>query len=355
MPHRVTLIPGDGIGPEVSAACTLVLDAADVGIDWIPHLAGAGALETEGALLPEATLGSIKATRIALKGPITTPVGSGFRSVNVALRQELDLFAAVRPARALPGIPVRHAGVDLVVIRENTEDLYQGIEFERGSDDAAALRRELERLANLSVREDAGITVKPISVAGTQRIVYFAFDYALWNGRRTVTVGHKANVMRYSDGLFLATAAEEAADHYDAEFREMHIDQLSMRLAREPQEFDVLLLPNLYGDILSDLCAGLVGGLGLIPGANIGWEYAVFEPVHGSAPDIAGQGRANPIAMILSGAMMLRHVGEMHAASAVERAVDTVLAEGSVRTGDLGGTSTTMEMGEAIAHAVAHD
>ncbi len=355
MPHRVTLIPGDGIGPEVSAACTLVLDAADVGIDWIPHLAGAGALEAEGALLPEATLASIKATRVALKGPITTPVGSGFRSVNVALRQELDLFAAVRPARALPGIPVRHAGVDLVVIRENTEDLYQGIEFERGSDDAAALRRELERLANLSVREDAGITVKPISVAGTQRIVYFAFDYALWNGRRTITVGHKANVMRYSDGLFLATAAEEAANHYDAEFREMHIDQLSMRLAREPQEFDVLLLPNLYGDILSDLCAGLVGGLGLIPGANIGWEYAVFEPVHGSAPDIAGQGRANPIAMILSGAMMLRHVGEMHAASAVERAVDTVLAEGSVRTGDLGGTSTTMEMGEAIAHAVAHD
>jgi len=354
VPHRVTLIPGDGIGPEVSAACTLVLDAAGVGIEWVPHLAGAGALEAEGALLPEATLESIKATRIALKGPITTPVGSGFRSVNVALRQELDLFAAVRPARALPGVPVRHAGVDLVVIRENTEDLYQGIEFARGSDDAAALRGELERLASLSVREDAGITVKPISVAGTQRIVYFAFDYALWNGRRTITVGHKANVMRYSDGLFLATAAEEAANHYDAEFREMHIDQLSMRLARAPQEFDVLLLPNLYGDILSDLCAGLVGGLGLIPGANIGWEYAVFEPVHGSAPDIAGQGRANPIAMILSGAMMLRHVGEMHAAAAVEHAVDAVLAEGSVRTGDLGGTSTTMEVGEAIAHAVAH-
>ena len=348
MPHRVTLIPGDGIGPEVSAACTLVLDAADVGIDWIPHLAGAGALEAEGALLPEATLASIKATRIALKGPITTPVGSGFRSVNVALRQELDLFAAVRPARALPGIPVRHAGVDLVVIRENTEDLYQGIEFERGSDDAAALRRELERLANLSVREDAGITVKPISVAGTQRIVYFAFDYALWNGRRTITVGHKANVMRYSDGLFLATAAEEAADHYDAEFREMHIDQLSMRLARAPQEFDVLLLPNLYGDILSDLCAGLVGGLGLIPGANIGWEYAVFEPVHGSAPDIAGQGRANPIAMILSGAMLLRHVKEPAAAEAVERAVDRVLERGDVRTPDLGGSSSTDEVAAAI-------
>ena len=354
MPHRVTLIPGDGIGPEVSEACTLVLDAADVGIEWITRLAGAGALEAHGSLLPDETLGSIRATRVALKGPITTPVGTGFRSVNVALRQELDLFAAVRPARALPGIPVRHPGIDLVVIRENTEDLYQGIEFERGSDDALALREVLRSLAGFEVREDAGITVKPISAAGTYRIVFFAFDYALWNGRRTVTVGPKANVMRYSDGLFLTTAAEEAANHYDAEFREMHIDQLSMRLAREPEAFDVLLLPNLYGDILSDLCAGLVGGLGLIPGANIGWEYAVFEPVHGSAPDIAGQGRANPVAMILSGAMMLRHLGEMHAADAVERAVDTVLAEGVVRTGDLGGASTTMEMGEAIAHAVAH-
>jgi isocitrate dehydrogenase (NAD+) len=354
MPHRVTLIPGDGIGPEVAAACTTVLDAADVGLEWIRHVAGAGALEAEGALLPDATLDSIRSTRVALKGPITTPVGTGFRSVNVALRQELDLFAAVRPARALPGIPVRHPGVDLVVVRENTEDLYQGIEFERGSDDALALRDELRALAGFDVREDAGITVKPISAAGTHRIVFFAFDYALWNGRRTVTVGHKANVMPFSDGLFLATAAEEAANHYDAEFREMQIDQLSMRLAREPEAFDVLLLPNLYGDILSDLCAGLVGGLGLIPGANIGWEYAVFEPVHGSAPDIAGQGRANPVAMILSGAMLLRHLGEMHAAAAVERAVDTVLGAGVVRTADLGGGSTTTEMGEAIAHAVTH-
>ena len=354
MPHRVTLIPGDGIGPEVSAACTMVLDAADVGIEWIRRDAGAGALEAEGALLPETTLASIRSTRVALKGPITTPVGTGFRSVNVALRQELDLFAAVRPARALPGIPVRHPGVDLVVVRENTEDLYQGIEFERGSEDARALREKLRTLAGFEVREDAGITVKPISAAGTHRIVFFAFDYALWNGRRTVTVGHKANVMPFSDGLFLSTAAEEAANHYDAEFREMQIDQLSMRLAREPEAFDVLLLPNLYGDILSDLCAGLVGGLGLIPGANIGWEYAVFEPVHGSAPDIAGQERADPVAMILSGAMMLRHLGEMHAAIAVERAVDTVLASGVVRTGDLGGSSSTTEMGEAIAYAVTH-
>ena len=352
MPHRVTLIPGDGIGPEVSAACTLVLDATGVGIDWIEHRAGAGALDAEGELLPESTLASIRDTRVALKGPVTTPVGTGFRSVNVALRQELDLFAAVRPARALPGIPIRHPNVDLVVIRENTEDLYRGIEFERGSPGAAALREELRRLAGFEVRSDAGVTVKPISVSGTRRIVNFAFDYAVSHGRRTVTLGHKANVMRYSDGLFLSTATQEAAHRSGTGFREMQIDHLSMRLARDPHEFDVLLLPNLYGDILSDLCAGLVGGLGLIPGANIGWEYAVFEPVHGSAPDIAGQGKANPIAMVLSGAMMLRHMGEIQAASAVEGAVGAVLAAGQVRTGDLGGAATTMEMGEAIAGAV---
>jgi isocitrate dehydrogenase (NAD+) len=351
--HRVTIIPGDGIGPEVAAAARLVLDAADVGIDWIERVAGAGALETHGSLLPDETLEAIRSTRSALKGPITTPVGTGFRSVNVALRQDLDLFAAVRPARSLPGIPVRHPNVDLVVIRENTEDLYQGIEFERGSDEARALREELRALAGFEVREDAGITVKPISVAGTRRIVFFAFDYALWNGRKTVTVGHKANIMRYSDGLFLRTAAEEAANHYGAEYREVAIDQLSMRLTHEPEAFDVLLLPNLYGDILSDLCAGLVGGLGLIPGANIGWEYAVFEPVHGSAPDIAGQGKANPIAMILSGAMLLRHLGEVRAAIAVERAVDAVLAAGAIRTADLGGASTTMQVGEAVAAAVS--
>ncbi len=351
--HSVTLIPGDGIGPEVSEAARLVLDATDLGITWIEGTAGAGALQTHGALLPEETIASIRATRNALKGPITTPVGTGFRSVNVALRQDLDLFAAVRPARSLPGIPVRHPKVDLVIVRENTEDLYKGVEFERGTPEAAELREELERLAGFQVRPDAGITVKPISVTGTRRIVYFAFDYALWNGRRTVTVGHKANIMRYSDGLFLKTAAEEAANHYGAEYREVAIDQLSMRLTREPEAFDVLLLPNLYGDILSDLCAGLVGGLGLIPGANIGWEYAVFEPVHGSAPDIAGKGLANPIAMILSGAMLLRHLGEMNAAAAVEHAVDRVLIEGSIRTPDLGGDSTTMQVGEAVAAAVS--
>ncbi len=346
------MIPGDGVGPEVSAAARLVLDATDVGIEWIEAAAGASALKSHGALLPGETLEAIRSTRVALKGPITTPVGTGFRSVNVALRQELDLFAAVRPARTLPGIRTRHPDVDLVVIRENTEDLYQGIEFARGTREAKRLREELRRLAGFRVRVDAGITVKPISVAGTRRIVFFAFDYALWNRRRAIIVGHKANIMRYSDGLFLRTAAEEAANHYGAEYREIQIDQLSMRLAREPESFDVLLLPNLYGDILSDLCAGLVGGLGLVPGANIGWEYAVFEPVHGSAADIAGKGLANPIAMILSGAMMLRHLGEQAAAGAVERAVDTALAEGGVRTPDIGGDATTLQFAEAIADAL---
>jgi isocitrate dehydrogenase (NAD+) len=356
MTHLVTLIPGDGIGPEVAAATRRVLDAAHADLEWIERPAGAGALETHGSLLPDETIEAIRACRVAIKGPITTPVGSGFRSVNVALRQDLDLFAAVRPARSLPGVAVRHPSVDLVVIRENTEDLYQGVEVERGSAAASALRAELRRLAGFEVSEGAGITVKPISVIGTERIVRFAFEHARAHGRRKVTLGHKASIMRYSDGLFRSTAERDAADPMirgDIGFEELQIDHLSMRLALDPTAFDVLLLPNLYGDILSDLCAGLVGGLGLIPGANIGWEYAVFEPVHGSAPDIAGRGIANPVAMILSGAMMLRHLGEHPAAERVERAVDAVLAAGSIRTADLGGTSSTDDVGRAVADLVA--
>ncbi len=355
MAHLVTIIPGDGIGPEVSAATRLVIDAAHGDIEWVDAVAGAGALESHGSLLPEETLQAVRDCRVAIKGPITTPVGTGFRSVNVALRQELDLFASVRPVRALPGVPIRHPDTDLVVIRENTEDLYQGIEFERGSPEAAALRGKLHELAGFDVRADAGITLKPISVAGTRRIVRFAFEYARANGRRKVSLGHKSNVMRYSDGLFLKMFLDIARDPMirgSVEVEEIQIDHLSMRLAWEPEAFDVLLLPNLYGDILSDLCAGLVGGLGLIPGANIGWEYAVFEPVHGSAPDIAGKGLANPIAMILSGAMMLRHLREPAAAERVERAVDEVLGEGAIRTPDLGGTSSTQEVGRAIAEAM---
>jgi isocitrate dehydrogenase (NAD+) len=296
-------------------------------------------------------LDSIRRTRVALKGPITTPVGAGFRSVNVALRHELDLFAAVRPSRSLPGVPTRHPDVDLVVIRENTEDLYAGIEFERGAPETEELRRKLEELG-YEIRKDAGVTVKPISVTGARRIVRFAFEFARTHGRASITLGHKANIMLFSDGLFLRIFLEEAAENRDVDAAEMHIDHLSMRLTRSPGDFDLLLLPNLYGDILSDLVAGLVGGLGLAPGANLGWEYAVFEPVHGSAPDIAGTGRANPMAMILSGAMMLRHLGEGTAARSVEAAVDHVLSDGRVRTPDLGGSASTADVAEAVAEAV---
>jgi isocitrate dehydrogenase (NAD+) len=349
--HLVTLIPGDGIGPEVSEATRRVMDATGVGLEWTVEEAGAAALAREGTPLPDRILDSIRRTRVALKGPITTPVGVGFRSVNVALRHELDLFAAVRPSRSLPGVPSRHPDVDLVVIRENTEDLYAGIEFERGAPETEELRRKLEEFG-YEIRKDAGVTVKPISVTGARRIVRFAFEFARTHGRASITLGHKANIMLFSDGLFLRIFLEEAAENRDVDAREMHIDHLSMRLTRSPGDFDLLLLPNLYGDILSDLVAGLVGGLGLAPGANLGWEYAVFEPVHGSAPDITGTGRANPVAMILSGAMMLRHLGEGTAARSVEVAVDTVLSDGRVRTPDLGGTASTADVADAVAAAV---
>jgi isocitrate dehydrogenase (NAD+) len=349
--HLVTLIPGDGIGPEVSEATQRVMDATGVGLEWAVEEAGAAALAREGTPLPDRILDSIRRTRVALKGPITTPVGVGFRSVNVALRHELDLFAAVRPSRSLSGVPSRHPDVDLVVIRENTEDLYAGIEFERGAPETEELRRKLEEFG-YEIRKDAGVTVKPISVTGARRIVRFAFEFARTHGRASITLGHKANIMLFSDGLFLRIFLEEAAENRDVDAREMHIDHLSMRLTRSPGDFDLLLLPNLYGDILSDLVAGLVGGLGLAPGANLGWEYAVFEPVHGSAPDITGTGRANPVAMILSGAMMLRHLGEGTAARSVEVAVDTVLSDGRVRTPDLGGTASTADVADAVAAAV---
>jgi isocitrate dehydrogenase (NAD+) len=349
--HKITLIPGDGIGPEVAEAARRVIEAAGVEVEWDVQNAGAAVMEQEGTPLPDRVLDSIRRTRTALKGPITTPVGRGFRSVNVALRQELDLFAAVRPALSLPGIPSRFEDVDVVVIRENTEDLYAGIEFERGSDALEKLRTELRALAGFEIRDDAGVTVKPISVSGTRRIVRFAFDFARRNGRRLVSVGHKANIMKFSDGVFLFTAAIEAYGYPDISFEEVQVDELAMRLALDPQDVDVLLLPNLYGDILSDLCAGLVGGLGVVPGSNLGWEYAVFEPVHGSAPDIAGKGLANPIAIILSAAMMLVHLSEHRAAEAIRTGVRQVLKEGNVRTGDLGGTASTEEMARAIAAA----
>jgi isocitrate dehydrogenase (NAD+) len=350
--HAITLIPGDGIGPEVSEATRLVLDATGVELEWDVQDAGAAVMEREGTPLPDRVLESIRRTRTALKGPITTPVGTGFRSVNVALRQELDLFAAVRPSRSLPGIRSRWDGLDLVVVRENTEDLYAGIEFQQGSPEAQALRGELRELAGYELRGDAGVTVKPISVTGTRRIVQFAFDHARRNGRAKVTLGHKANIMKFSDGVFLRTAGAEATSYPDIEFEPMQVDELAMRLAWDPYQFDVILLPNLYGDIVSDLCAGLTGGLGLASGANLGWEYALFEPVHGSAPDIAGKGLADPVAMILSAVMMLRHVTERTAAAAVEEAVVRVLSGGERVTPDLGGSASTMEMAAAISDAV---
>ena len=348
MAHLVTLIPGDGIGPEVSEATRRVLEATGVPIEWAIEEAGADVLEREGTPLPGRVLDRIRDSRVAIKGPITTPVGSGFRSVNVELRQALDLFAAVRPSRSLAGLPTRYPDVDIVVIRENTEDLYQGIEFAKGTPEALELREVLLRLSGRELREDSGFTVKPISVIGARRIVRFALEFVGAHGRRKVTLGHKANIMRFSDGLFLSVGQIEAEGHPEVWFEEMEIDQLSMRLVREPAAFDVLLLPNLSGDIISDLCAGLVGGLGLAAGANLGWEYAVFEPVHGSAPDIAGRGIANPIAMILSGAMLLRYLREAAAATAVEGAVERVLQRGDTRTPDLGGTSSTEEVAAAI-------
>jgi isocitrate dehydrogenase (NAD+) len=352
--HRVTLIPGDGIGPEVSEAARTVVDACGVDIEWDVQEAGAAVLERDGSPLPDTILDAIRASRVALKGPITTPVGTGFRSVNVALRQELDLFGAVRPSRAYPGVRTRHPGTDVVVIRENTEDLYRGVEFERRSNELARLRTSLQELAAYRIPEDAGVTVKPISVSGTRRIVRFALEYARRHGRTQVTVGHKANIMKFSDGLFLETALGIAAAEYpDVELRALQVDELAMWLAWEPETVDLMLLPNLYGDIVSDLCAGLVGGLGLAPGANLGWEYAVFEPVHGSAPDIAGRGVANPLAMILSAAMMLRHLHRDDAAEAIEAAVAAILKEGRTLTPDMGGQARTMDVAGAVARRLA--
>jgi isocitrate dehydrogenase (NAD+) len=353
VPHRVTLLPGDGIGPEVAAAARRVVEATGVEVGWDIQQAGAAVIDSEGTPLPARVMDSIRESRVALKGPITTPVGTGFRSVNVALRQELDLFAAVRPSRSFSGLPTRHSGVDIVVIRENTEDLYQGVEFEQSSAEVGRLREALKELVGFTLRDDAGVTVKPISITGTRRIVRFALEHARRHRRKRITVGHKANIMKFSDGVFLSTALEVAEEYPNLHVDEMQADEMAMWLAWEPQVMDVLLLPNLYGDIISDLCAGLVGGLGLAAGANIGWEYAVFEPVHGSAPDIAGKGIANPTAMILSAAMLLRHIGQDAAGTAIDSAVEAVLEEGTTRTPDMGGSATTEAMAEAIASRLA--
>jgi isocitrate dehydrogenase (NAD+) len=329
MSHSVTLIPGDGIGPELAEATRRVLDASGVDFDWEVQDAGEAVMAEFGTPLPEHVLESVRRNRVALKGPITTPVGSGFRSVNVTLRQTLGLYANLRPARSLKGLETRYEDVDLVIVRENTEDLYAGIEH--------------------MVGPDAAESIKIITRAASERIARFAFEYAVANGRHKVTAVHKANIMKLSDGLFLESCATVAKDYQGrVEFEDRIVDNMCMQLVQKPELYDVMVLPNLYGEIVSDLCAGLVGGLGLAPGANIGTEASVFEPVHGSAPKYAGQDKANPTALILSGVLMLRHLGEQDAAERVENALRETIAEGTTVTYDLGGSAGTAAFADAI-------
>ncbi len=333
--HEITLIPGDGIGPEVTEATQKVLKATGVAFKWDLAYAGDSAQDAFGTPLPDYVLESIKRNRVALKGPVTTPVGSGFRSVNVALRRMLDLYVCLRPYKIYPGVPTRYENVDVVVVRENTEGLYSGIEFKKGTHEARKLLNLIYETTNEKVREDSGFSIKMISRTASERIVRFAFEYARANGRTKVTAVHKANIMKYSDGLFLATARDVARNYPDIEFDDVIVDTVCMQLVRHPDRYDVLVLPNLYGDFISELCAGLVGGLGVAPGANLGDDIAVFEPTHGSAPKYARQNKVNPIAMMLSGVMMLRHLGEREAADRLEGAISEVIAEGKNVTYDL--------------------
>jgi isocitrate dehydrogenase (NAD+) len=335
MGHRVTLIPGDGTGPELTEATRRVLEATGVELDWDVRQAGVDVMEEAGTPLPEETLRSIKENGVALKGPITTPIGTGFRSVNVALRHELELFACLRPCKTYPGVRTRYENVDLVVVRENTEDLYAGIEYEAGSEAAAKAIETLNQLQAKQISPDAGISVKPLTAAASERIIRFAFEYARAAGRREVAGVTKANIMKFTDGLFLSVFREVAADYPEIASREVLVDALCMQLVQRPEEFDVLVLPNLYGDIVSDVTAGLVGGLGVAPGANIGTSAAVFEATHGSAPRYQGLNKVNPTAMILSGRLMLEHLGERDAAQRLDRAVAAVIEEGSSVTYDL--------------------
>ncbi|CAN5746161.1 isocitrate/isopropylmalate dehydrogenase family protein [soil metagenome] len=336
--HRVTLIPGDGTGPEIAEATRRVLEGTGVKFDWDVQNAGVDVMDEHGTPLPETVLDSIRDTKVAIKGPITTPVGTGFRSVNVALRKELDLYMCLRPCKSYEGVRSRYDDIDLVVVRENHEDLYAGIEFEQGSPEASKLIDFIADLGARRIREDSGISIKPISVTGTKRIVRAAFDYAVKMGRKKVTAVHKANIMKYSDGLFLKTAREVAEEEYGdsgVEFEDRIVDNMCMQLVQKPELYDVLVLPNLYGDIVSDLGAGLIGGLGVAPGGNIGDDAAVFEPTHGSAPKYAGQNKVNPMAMMLSGVLMLRHLEVMDAGDRLERAIADIIAEGESVTYDM--------------------
>jgi len=332
---NVTLITGDGIGPEIAQAARRCIDATGVKIHWEIAEAGEDVMARLGTPLPDATLESIKKNGVALKAPITTPVGTGFRSINVYLRQSLDLYACLRPCRSFKGVRSRYEDIDLVIVRENTEDLYAGIEFQKGQSDTLELIDWLNKHSKRKITPDSGISIKPISVAATDRIVRFAFDYARNNGRRKVTSVHKANIMKFSDGLWLEVSRQVARDYPDIEFEDRIVDNMCMQLVQKPELYDVLVLPNLYGDIVSDLCAGLVGGLGVAPGANIGIKGAIFEATHGSAPKYKGQNKVNPTALILSGVLMLRHLGNTAEADRLENAVAQVIAEGKQVTYDL--------------------
>jgi isocitrate dehydrogenase (NAD+) len=335
MSYRITLIPGDGVGPEIADATKRVLEATGIEFIWDIQEAGEDVYQREGTPLPDRVIDSIKKTHVAIKGPITTPVGKGFRSVNVALRQGLDLYACLRPCKSFKGARTRFEGIDLVIVRENTEDLYAGVEFEKGDPDTLGLIDYIKRTLGKEIRKDSGISIKPISEYGTERIVRFAFEYARKNKRKKVTAVHKANIMKHSDGLFLEVSRAVASRYPDIEFEDKIVDNMCMQLVQKPELYDVLVLPNLYGDIVSDLAAGLIGGLGLAPGANIGDEMAVFEPTHGSAPKYKGLNKMNPFAMMLSGVMMLRHIGEMEAANRLERAIAEVIEEGEYLTYDM--------------------
>lgn len=335
MQHAVTLIPGDGTGPEITEATRRVLEATGVQFDWHVQMAGLEVLEKCGTVLPDEVIESIKETKVGLKGPITTPVGRGSRSANAALRKKLDLYANLRPAKTYQGLRSRYEHIDLVIVRENTEDLYSGIEFQRGTQAQEEMLDTIARTTGSRLDANSAISIKYISVLATRRIVKFAFEYARSNGRRKVTAVHKANIMKFSDGLFLSIAQEVAKEYADIQFEDRIVDNMCMQLVQKPEVYDVLVLPNLYGDIISDLSAGLIGGLGVAPGANIGGQYAVFEPVHGSAPKYAGQNKVNPMAMMFSGVMMLRHLDEKEAAVRLEKALAQVIAEGKNVTYDL--------------------
>jgi len=362
MPYDVTLITGDGTGPELAAVARDVIDATGVAIAWDPQEAGVDCLARCGTPLPDALLASLRRTRVALKAPITTPVGTGFRSVNVHLRQTFHLYACLRPCKSYAGVRSRYESIDLVVVRENTEDLYAGIEFERGSEGLRRLHACINEVSPKKIAtppDSTGLSIKPISVQATERIHHFAFQYARRHRRRKVTTVHKANIMKHSDGLWLEVAREVAQAYPDVEFEDRIVDNMCMQLVQKPELYDVLVLPNLYGDILSDLCAGLVGGLGVAPGANIGDDGAVFEATHGSAPKYKGQNKVNPTAMILSGALLLEYLGETDAARRLERAVAAVIADGRAVTYDLKPSRDdptavgTRDMGQAIIRQLA--